>query len=277
MEQSMQQPGPLTRSQIKTPRAAAIAGILFSVLLTTTLVLLRISAPVISPEMREWSATRSGTVVLALNLVPFAGIAFLWFIGVVRDRLGTYEDRFFATVFFGSGILFLAMFFAAAAVTGAMIIVLNAAPKLMIESGAYAFGRAISAQIMNVFALKMAGVFMISTATLAMRTHILPRWITLPGYALAALLLLSTRFVDWLPLAFPLWVLVLRGIPISAGWPISMYSFRLALSIGFRSRGPCSTRLRTSAPSIASKRRMHFTWPQRSFPRAMSFGPTTNF
>jgi hypothetical protein len=205
----MQPSGPLTRARLKTPRAAAIAGILFSVLLTTTLVLLRISVPAISPEMQEWSVTRSGTVVLALNLVPFAGIAFLWFIGVVRDRLGTYEDRFFATVFFGSGILFLAMFFAATAVAGAVIIVLNAAPKLMVESGAYTFGRAISAQIMNVFALKMAGVFMISTATLAMRTHILPRWITLPGYALAALLLLSSRFVDWLPLAFPLWVLVL--------------------------------------------------------------------
>jgi hypothetical protein len=167
MEQSNQQPGPLTRARLKTPRAAAIAGILFSVLLTTTLVLLRISAPAISPEMQEWSATKSGTVVLALNLVPFAGIAFLWFIGVVRDRLGMYEDRFFATVFFGSGILFLAMFFAATAVAGAVIMVLNAAPKLMIESGAYVFGRAISAQVMNVFALKMAGVFMISTATLA--------------------------------------------------------------------------------------------------------------
>jgi hypothetical protein len=209
MEQSMQQTGPLTRARMKTPRAAAIAGILFSVLLTTTLVLLRISVPTISPEMQEWTATRSRTVLLALNLVPFAGIAFLWFIGVVRDRLGTYEDRFFATVFFGSGILFLAMFFAATAVAGAMIIVLNAAPKLMVDSGAYAFGRAISAQVMNVFALKMAGVFMISTATLAMRTHILPRWITLPGYALAALLLLSSRFVDWLPLVFPLWVLAL--------------------------------------------------------------------
>jgi hypothetical protein len=209
MEQRMQQPGPLTRERLKTPRAAAIAGILFSVLLTTTLVLIRISVPAISPEIQDWSAIDAGTVTLALNLAPFAGIAFLWFIGVVRDRLGTYEDRFFATVFFGSGILFLAMFFAAAAVTGAMIMGLAAAPKLLIESGAYIFGRAISAQIMNVFALKMAGVFMISTATLAMRTHILPRWITLPGYVLAALLLLSSRFADWLPLAFPLWVLVL--------------------------------------------------------------------
>ena len=80
---------------------------------------------------------------------------------------------------------------------------------MLIESGAYAFGRAITAQIMNVFALKMAGVFMISTATLAMRTHILPHWLTLPGYALAVLLLLSSRFADWLPLAFPLWVLVM--------------------------------------------------------------------
>ena len=209
MGQGVQPSGPLTREGLKTPRAAAIAGMLFSVLLATTLVLLHISVPAVSPEMKEWSASSARTVVVALNLVPFAGIAFLWFIGVMRDRLGMYEDRFFATVFFGSGILFLAMFFAASAVAGAMILVLNVAPKLMIESGAYAFGRAITAQIMNVFALKMAGVFMISTATLAMRTHVLPRWITLPGYALAALLLLSSRFADWLPLAFPLWVFVL--------------------------------------------------------------------
>jgi hypothetical protein len=209
MELKMGQPSPLIRERIKTPRAAAIAGILFAVLLTTTLVLLRISVQGASQETRAWLAGGADTVVLALNLVPFAGIAFLWFIGVVRDRLGAYEDRFFATVFFGSGLLFLAMFFTAAAVAGATIIALDAAPNPMIESGAYIFGRAIIARIMNVYALKMAAVFMISTATIAIRTRILPRWITFLGYALAVLLLVSSHFVDWLGLAFPLWVLIL--------------------------------------------------------------------
>jgi hypothetical protein len=37
-------------------------------------------------------------VAIGLNLIPFAGIAFLWFIGVIRDRIGAHEDRFFATV-----------------------------------------------------------------------------------------------------------------------------------------------------------------------------------
>ncbi len=211
MEQGMAQRSPLTRERMKTPRAAAIAGILFSILLATILVLLRISVQAASQETRAWPMGDADTVVLALNLVPFAGIAFLWFIGVVRDRLGAYEDRFFATVFLGSGLLFLAMFFAAAAVAGATLIALEAAPNPMIESGAYLFGRAIIARIMNVYALKMAAVFMISTATLGIRTRILPRWIALPGYALALLLLVSSHFVDWLGFAFPLWVFVLSA------------------------------------------------------------------
>ncbi len=64
---------------------------------------------------------RRRAVVIALNLVPFAGIAFLWFIGVVRDRIGQREDRFFASVFLGSGLLFVAMLFAAAAFAGGLI------------------------------------------------------------------------------------------------------------------------------------------------------------
>ena len=53
--------------------------------------------------------------------MPFAGIAFLWFIGVVRDRLGRLEDQFFSTVFFGSGLLFLAMVFVSMAIAGGMV------------------------------------------------------------------------------------------------------------------------------------------------------------
>ena len=107
---------------MKTPRAAAIAGILFSVLLITGLLLFHLSVRADPLETGAWLKTSSNKVALALNLVPFAGIAFLWFIGVLRDRLGELEDRFFATVFLGSGLLFLAMLFASAAVAGGIII-----------------------------------------------------------------------------------------------------------------------------------------------------------
>src|ERR1700756_4099381 len=118
--------GPLRRgSPLRTPRAAAVAGIIFSVLLITALILLRISAPPSPGVAGIWltdSAHRTA-VAVGLNLVPFAGIAFLWFIGVIRDRIGDREDRFFATVFLGSGLLFVAMLFVAAAVAGATIAV----------------------------------------------------------------------------------------------------------------------------------------------------------
>lgn len=207
MEQTMERPSPLVQERVKTPRSAAIAGIIFSILLTTTLILLRTS--VTTQETKPWSVDNSGTVMLALHLVPFAGIAFLWFIGVLRDRLGAYEDRFFATVFLGSGVLFLAMFFAASAIAGAIIAGLDISPGRMIESGAYTFGRAVIARIMNIYALKMAGVFIMSTATISLRTGILPRLVTFLGYGLALSLLLSSHFIDLLGLAFPLWVFIM--------------------------------------------------------------------
>ena len=193
-----------------TPRAAAVAGILFSVLLITSLVLVWIYVPRdpakgwVQPGM-NWQA-----VGLALNLVPFAGIAFLWFIGVVRDRLGDHEDRFFATVFLGSGLLFLAMLFASAAVAGGLIAIIGAAASTqLVDPGIYTFGRAVTHEILNVYAMKMAGVFMISTCTLAVRTGIFPRWMAFIGYGLALLLILSVGRLEWVSLVFPLWVLLI--------------------------------------------------------------------
>jgi hypothetical protein len=200
----------LTRQKLTTPRAAAVAGILFSVLLIISLVLVRISIPGDPKQLGTWIGDSWRTVNLALNLLPFAGIAFLWFIGVVRDRLGEYEDRLFATVFLGSGLLFLAMLFSSAAVAGGMITMLGAiSPTKLLESGVYLFGRAVTYEIMNVYAIKMSGVFMISTCTIAMRTGIFPRWMAFLGYALALLLILSIGLLPWISLVFPLWVLLI--------------------------------------------------------------------
>ncbi len=205
----MEQEGTLIRSRLRAPRAAAIAGIVFSILLITSLVLFRISVPADPQEAGTWLPHSWKTVNLALNLLPFAGIAFLWFIGVLRDRMGAYEDRFFATVFLGSGLLFLAMLFACAAMAGGMIMVYEATPSQLVGSGIYTFGRTVAYRIMNVYAMRMAGVFMISTCTLSIRIGIIPRWMAFLGYGLALLLLLSLGVLRWIPLVFPLWVLLI--------------------------------------------------------------------
>jgi hypothetical protein len=200
------------RRRLTTPRAAAIAGILFSLLLTASLALIWISIPADPLEAEGDVLRNSRRISLALQLLPFAGIAFLWFIGVLRDRLGDLEDRFFATVFLGSGLLYLAMMFTGAAVAGGILRVMAGGARPFVESGAYALARIQIHQTMHVYALKMAGVFMISTSTVSLRTGIVPRWIAFLGYALAlALLVLSVGTTRWIPLALPLWVLLFSG------------------------------------------------------------------
>jgi hypothetical protein len=128
--------------------------------------------------------------------------------GVLRDRLGEREDRFFATVFLGSGLLFLAMLFFSAAVAGGIIIAYVAAPDSLLGSATFTFARTITFEIMNVYAIKMAGVFIIATSTLALRTGFIARWIAFLGYAVAVLLLLSSRYIEGILMVFPLWVLL---------------------------------------------------------------------
>src|SRR6187431_2572533 len=207
---TMPKNGFLTHAQLKTPKAAAIAGIAFSLLLLLILWLLRTSIPADPLEPGAWLATDTRAVTVALNLVPFAGIAFLWFIGVLRDRLAQLEDRFFATVFLGSGLLFLAMLFAAAAVIGAVVLVASiSAPDELMNSATFRFARAASYIIMNVYALKMAAVFMISTSTVVIRTGIAPRWIAFLGFLLALLLLIGSFFISWSFAVLPFWVFLI--------------------------------------------------------------------
>ncbi len=207
----MAHPESIARTGLRTPRAAAVAGIVFSLLLVLVLVLITVSSPANPATVGAWLtySTRRGAIAVALNLVPFAGIAFLWFIGVVRDRIGQLEDRFFGTVFLGSGLLFVAMLFAAAAVAGGLI-----ADEALRSGGApgpdvLALGRQITAALVHVYAMRMAGVFTMSAATILLRTRVGPRWIGMLGIAVAAVLLVTVGLTPWVDLLFPAWILLL--------------------------------------------------------------------
>jgi hypothetical protein len=201
--------GELTRTRLRTPKAAAIAGIVSSILLIATFWLIRTSVPAEALPANIWLRDRAKTIVLALNLIPFAGIAFLWFIGVLRDRLGQREDRLFATVFFGSGLLFLGMLFSAAAVVAAAILAFADRPNQPIDSDVFTFVRSLAFNLVNTYAIKMAGVFMISTSTVALHTEFAPRSIALLGYLLAVFLLFLGHHFEWSFFVFPLWVMLL--------------------------------------------------------------------
>jgi hypothetical protein len=201
----------LIRQRMRTPRAAGIAGIIFSLLFASCLLLIWASIPANPLGPATAVLNHLKTISFSLNLVPFAGIAFLWFIAVVRDRLGEFEDRFFATVFLGSGLLFMATVFSAAAIAGGIITVLGSGSENLVQSGAYALGRAEIAQTMHIYAMKMAGVFMITTSTISLRTRVFPHWMAALGYLLALVLLLSVGTIEWIPLVFPLWVLLISA------------------------------------------------------------------
>lgn len=176
------------RHRLSTPRAAALAGVLFAVLFATVMVLMRTAMP---------DGDDARTRVAAI-LMPFAGIAFLWFIGVVRDGFGGFEDKFFSTVFIGSGLLFLAMMFAASAAS-------MAAAQ---SNGSTAdFARELTLAFAKTYGLRMAAVFMITLATIWLKTSLMPRWLVVATYLAAVGILVASDVSMWLVLAFPAWVL----------------------------------------------------------------------
>ncbi len=192
-----------------TPRAAAVAGILFSVFFAIAIILIRLSVPTDPTTVNDWTDATRNQIGLALRLMPFAGIFFLWFVGVVRDHLGEFEDKFFSTVTLSSGILFLGMAFVAMAIGAGMLAVYQIGGGQAMTVELYALNRAVMSQVFNTYGLKMAGVFMISISTLWLRTGVMPRLLCILTYLLALVLLVTTSLNLWMVLIFPAWVLVI--------------------------------------------------------------------
>ena len=211
MSASTPRPSGPALHQLSTPRAAAIAGVVFSILFGVSLVLIGTNMPEGAKDSSEWLSTQHAGIVTAALLMPFAGISFLWFIGVVRDGFGRYEDRFFATVFLGSGLLFLAMIFTATAVAAALV----ATNSGVIDARAHAevvnFGKMVFLAAAKTYALRMAAVFMISLATIWLKTALMPRWLVVITYLAGVALLIASDLSMWVTLAFQFWVLVVSG------------------------------------------------------------------
>jgi hypothetical protein len=181
----------------------ALAGVVFALLFATSLALMRSVFPEVLHTDFDWYTAGAGRIAIAITIMPFAGIAFLYLLGVLRDTFGDAEDKVFSSVFLGSGILFLAMVFVAMGIAGALLTTIEA--DLSEEESVVAFGRAVMLQISNVYALRMAGVFMISLATLWLRTGALPKWVSFATYCVAAVLLFVVSFSLWVTMIFPAW------------------------------------------------------------------------
>ena len=198
--------------QLTTPRAAALAGVVFAVLFAAVLILIRTKMPEGLADSSSWLNARRGGIATAAVLMPFAGISFLWFIGVVRDGFGRYEDRFFSTVFLGSGVLFLAMMFVSTSVAAGLV----ATNGLVMDAGAHVevidFGKMVVLSSTKTYAVRMAAVFMISLATIWLRTGLMPKWLVGLSYLCALALLIASDVSMWVTMAFPVWVLVVSAL-----------------------------------------------------------------
>ena len=204
--------------ELRTPRAAGVAGVIFALAIIAVEILIHQAIPT-DGDQAAWISdpTRRGQLSSALTLVPYAGIAFLWFIGVIRARLGAREDKLFATTFLGSGLIFVAMLFSSAAVLGGLL-VLQAGPNSASIEQVRLFS-ATSTVLLSTFGIRMAAVFTLVVTNLGRRTGIVPMWLQVVGYASALVLLLAPPRTFWAVVLFPLWVLLLSVQILVSGGP----------------------------------------------------------
>jgi hypothetical protein len=208
--------------RLETPRAAGIAGLVFSLLFVVAILLSR-PAPArgsTAEEIASFYLERGAgrVVLLGLYLIPFSGIAFLWFIAAIRAHLGERGDRFFATVFIGSGLLFVGMLFSASAAAGSLLAAVKYQGQPLPGPDTVVFARALAFAFLFVFGVRAAAVFMLVVSTIGLRTGFLPRWLVLAGYVGGLVFLFTVIYVELLVLILPAWVTAVSVVILRAGF-----------------------------------------------------------
>jgi len=176
---------PTWRRRLASVEAAAVAGIICAVGWSIGLRGL-LATPSVSATDAEITHFYSGSevglnAIVLLQVILVATIAFMWFIGVVRSRLGEQEPKLFGTVFFGGAILLAGLIFVGTAALAAPSVLVEVGGKTP-DPGAASVSRALAVAVLSVFAPRVATLVMFSTAALARKTHALPGWLVLLSY-----------------------------------------------------------------------------------------------
>jgi hypothetical protein len=207
--------------ELRAPRAAGVAGLVFAALFVASLLLLRNhpASGSSAAQIADWYLRRDvrNVALVGLYLAPFSGIAFLWFIAVIRHWIGELEDRFFSTVFLGSGLLFVAMLFVSAGAAGALLAGVRFRGQPVPTPDSVVLSRSLAYAFLYVYAMRAAAVFMLVVSTIGLRTGSLHRWLVLGGYAVALALLFIPTHIEWIVLLFPAWVAVVSVHILRAG------------------------------------------------------------
>ena len=189
-----------------------MAGGIYAVLAVVALELLSRfpSAALADDEITIWfdDATNRSWLIVGLNLVALSSIAFLWFVAVIRRRLGDHEDRFFGTVFFGSSIAYVAVWLVGGAVLAGPATATAVLDSASVSGDSASLSAGIGQGLLLVVAPRVQAVFMMTTSTLIFRSRVLPSWLAVVGFATAAAMFLFPLIAEPLGLAFPAWVLL---------------------------------------------------------------------
>jgi hypothetical protein len=197
------------RRRLLSVEAAAIAGIVCAVGWALALGGL-LSAPDLGASDAEineyYSDPSNGTgAIVWLQVLVVATIAFLWFVGVVRGRLGDREPRLFGTVFLGSSVLLAALVFVAAAFLAAPAVLLAAGDRTP-DPEAVSVMRAGAAVTLSVFAPRVATLVMLSTASLGRATGALPGWLVVLTYVLGVAAFVNVSIATPTVYVVPAWI-----------------------------------------------------------------------
>jgi hypothetical protein len=188
--------------------AAGVAGLAFAIIFTAAFGLLRAGEPPSdAAAFRAWWEVSRDRIAVGTYLVPFAGIAFIWFVAAVRRRIGHGEGLFFSSVFLGSALVFVATMFVTGAAAGSVIVAADHLDIGRIQDLA-AVSHALAYAVFFGFTVKMAAMFMLIVASIGRTARALPRWLVLLTIALGLVLLVGNLFVEVVALVFPAWVAV---------------------------------------------------------------------